>query len=58
MSSRTKSRKVRISFITEETAGFIHEYLGKRIDSKDEWLFPSDEDPTQHASADALYMDV
>lgn len=58
MSSRTKSRKVRVSFITDETAGFIREYLGKRIDAKDQWLFPSDEDPKQHASADALCMDI
>jgi integrase len=58
MSSRTKSRRVRVSFITDETAGFIREYLSKRIDSKDQWLFPSDVDPKQHVSPDALYMDV
>ena len=58
MSSRTKSRRTRVTFINDETAGFLREYLGSRIDHKDEWVFPDEQDPKQHVSADALYMDV
>jgi hypothetical protein len=28
------------------------------MDKKDEWLFPSDQNPREHVSADGLYMDV
>ena len=58
LSTRTKSRKTRNVFFTDETASFIREYLGTRVNNKDEWLFPDDREPQNHASADALYMDV
>jgi integrase len=58
MSTRTKSRKTRVTFFTDETAGFIREYLRQRINRKDEWLFPGDHDESKHDSADALYMGV
>lgn len=44
IANKTKSRRTRVSFITDETAGFIREYLRRRIDSKDEWLFPDADD--------------
>jgi len=54
----TKSRRTRVAFITDETAGFIREYLGRRIDSKDEWLFPDPEDPGKPCPRNTLYMRI
>jgi integrase len=53
-SSRTKSRRSGITFLSDEAAGFLREYLGPRVNRKDEWVFPA-KDPNQHDSAGALY---
>jgi integrase len=58
MSSRTKSRRTRVTFFSDETAAFIREFLGTRLQNKEDWLFPDDDDPKRHVSPDALYMDV
>lgn len=58
MSTRTKSRRTRVTFITDETAGFLREYLRERIDRKDEWLFPDDVDHQKPSSTFALYMRI
>lgn len=58
IANKTKSRRTRVGFITDETAGFIREYLGRRIDSKDEWLFPDPEDPSKPCPRNTLYMRI
>jgi integrase len=58
IANKTKSRRTRVSFITDETAGFIREYLGSRIDSKDEWLFPDPDDPSKPCPRNTLYMRI
>ena len=52
--TKSKSKKTRITFISKETAQFIREYLGKRIDKKDEWLFPNEDDLSQPLGRNAL----
>jgi integrase len=58
VANRTKSRRTRVTFITDETAGFIREYLGRRIDSKDEWLFPDPDNPSKPCPRNTLYMRI
>ncbi len=58
IANKTKSRRTRVSFITDETAGFIREYLGRRIDSKEEWLFPDPDDPSKPCPRNTLYMRI
>ncbi|MGD0424012.1 MAG: site-specific integrase [Candidatus Bathyarchaeia archaeon] len=54
LGTRSKSKKTRITFISKETAQFIREYLGKRIDRKEEWLFPNEDDLSQPLGRNAL----
>jgi integrase len=54
LGTRSKSKKTRITFISKETAQFIREYLGPRVDKKDEWLFPNEDDPSQPLDRNAL----
>jgi integrase len=58
VANKTKSRRTRVSFITDEAAGFIREYLGRRIDAKDEWLFPDPDDPSKPYPRNTLYMRI
>jgi integrase len=58
MSMRTKNRRPRYTFFTDETAQFITEYLGSRLMRKEEWLFPEKMDPQRHISRHAAYMYV
>jgi integrase len=58
IANKTKSRRTRVSFITDETAGFIREYLGQRINSRDEWLFPDPDDPSKPCPRNTLYMRI
>jgi len=58
LSKNSKSRKNRISFVSQETLTFIREYLGPRMKRPDEWLFPDYYDPKNHSSGDGLYMEI
>ncbi len=58
LSSRTKSRRNRVTFITEETAGFLKEYLGRRVAKKEDWIFLDERRFNRKAGPDALYMNV
>jgi len=58
LGQRTKSRKSRTTFITEETAGFLKEYLGPRINKREDWLFLDERRFNRKAGPDALYMNV
>jgi integrase len=58
LSPRTKSRRSRITFISEETAGFLKEFLGRRIGKKEDWLFLDERRFNRRAGPDALYMNV
>jgi len=58
LSQRTKSRKARTSFITDEAAGFLREYLGPRINKREDWLFLDERRFNRRAGPDALYMNV
>jgi integrase len=58
MAARTKTKKSRFTYFSDETAQFLREYLGERVNRKDEWLFPAKGNPEQHTNADAAYMDV
>jgi len=58
LSQRTKSRKARTSFITDEAAGFLREYLGPRINKREDWLFLDERRFNRKAGPDALYMNV
>lgn len=54
VAARSKSRRTRVTFITDETARFLREYLGQRINSKDEWLFPRP-GTQEHLTRNSLY---
>ena len=56
--AKTKSRRTRTTFISDEASAFIREYLGTRINRKDEWLFPDQENPLKPCSRIALYMRI
>ena len=58
LSQRTKTRKSRTTFITEETCGFLKEYLGPRISKREDWLFLDERRFNRRAGPDALYMNV
>lgn len=58
IANRTKTKKPRITFFTEETATFLREYVGPGAENKDAWLYPDDKDPTRHLTTKALYMEV
>jgi integrase len=58
MSIRTKTKRPRYTFISDETVQFLREHLGERLNRKDEWVFPDKAEPSQHTSPDAAYMDV
>jgi integrase len=58
MSIRTKTKRPRYTFFTPETAQFLREYLGERVNRKDEWVFPDKMESERHTSTDAAYMDV
>ncbi len=57
-SQRTKSRRSRVTFITEEAAGFLKEYLGPRISKREDWFFLDERRFNRRAGPDALYMNV
>jgi integrase/recombinase XerC len=58
-SPKSKSRQRRVTFITDETAGFIRDYLGPtRILEKGSWLFQKPGRPEEHSTTESLYMDV
>jgi integrase len=54
--ARSKSRKTRITFITDETAKLLRDYLKGRENEKEAWLFPRLRDPTRPAGKQTLYM--
>ena len=58
LGQRTKSRKSRTTFITEETAGFLKDYIGPRINKREDWLFLDERRFNRRAGPDALYMNV
>jgi integrase len=58
MSIRTKTKRSRYTFFSDETAQFLREYLGERLNQRNGWVFPDKAQPDQHTSADAAYMDV
>jgi integrase len=51
----TKTKQARLVRITDETANLLREYLGKRIDDKESWLFPHHEDSTKPYAKNALH---
>jgi integrase len=56
MAARSKSRQTRITFISNETARFLSDYLRGRVDRKDDWVFPDPRNPARPAGRGALYM--
>jgi integrase len=58
LSQRTKSRRARTVFITEETAEFLRDYLGPRINKREDWVFLDERRFNRKAGPDALYMNV
>jgi len=58
MSQRTKTRRGRIGFTTDETIGFLRDYLGSRIRKKNDWLFLDERNEEKHTTVDGLYMNV
>ena len=58
MSQRTKSRRGRVVFTTDEAANFLKEYIGARLKNKDEWVFVDERNVGNHSTADGLYMNV
>jgi integrase len=59
LSKNSKSRRNRLSFVSQETLTFLKEYLGPRLKREPEgWLFPDYYTPKNHSSADGLYMEI
>jgi integrase/recombinase XerD len=56
LAAKSKSRQTRITFIPDETAGFLRDYLRNRVNNKDEWLFPDFYNREERAGKGALYM--
>lgn len=51
----SKTKQGRIVRISEEAANLLKEYLGKRIDKKESWVFPHHDDPTKPYAKNALH---
>jgi integrase len=59
LSKNSKSRRNRISFLSQEALTFMEEYLGPRLKREPEgWLLPDYYNPKNHSSGDGLYMEI
>jgi integrase len=56
MARKTKSRSMRITFISSETAKLLRDYLRSRMNDIDAWLFPDTYQPEKPAGRNALYQ--
>ena len=54
----SKTGESRITYISDEAAGYLKKYLGDRIDDVDAWVFPSETDATRHMSEDRAWRTV
>jgi integrase len=54
----SKSKANRVVRMSDEAANLVKEYLGKRMSSKEEYVFPSTTNPSQPSKRNALAMSL
>jgi integrase len=55
VATRSKSRRTRVTFMSDEAVKLMRDYLRNRVDKKDEWVFPDAYNPLENAGRNGLY---
>jgi len=54
----SKTGEGRITYISDEAAEYLRQYLGERINIPDAWVFPSEADESRHMSEDRAWRTI